>query len=122
MSSAVTCWLSGRMPEFYAGPGRSARRNRMRRSGMHPDRWQRIEAIYHDASALAGDERAAYLHETCRDDPALLAEVESLLDEDGARSFLDTPAANVGRADAQPAGAGQRLGNYLLVDRLGTGS
>ena len=89
---------------------------------MNPERWLRIEAIYHDASALAGDARAAYLRETCSDDPALLAEVRSLLDEDHTQSFLDTPAANVGSADAHPPGVGQRLGNYVLLASLGAGT
>lgn len=89
---------------------------------MKPERWQRIEAIYHEASALAVDERAAYLREACGDDPALLAEVRSLLDEDYAQSFLDTPAARVGEANAHPPGVGQRLGNYVLLASLGTGS
>ena len=72
---------------------------------MKPERWQRIEAIYHEASALAVDERAAYLREACGDDPALLAEVRSLLDEDYA-SRSSTRRLPGRRSECSPARCG----------------
>ncbi len=48
---------------------------------MTPERWQRIEALYHAARARPPAERAAFLAEACPDDEALRREVESLLSE-----------------------------------------
>ena len=35
---------------------------------MTPERWQRIEALYHAAYARPAGERAAFLDEACRGD------------------------------------------------------
>jgi tetratricopeptide (TPR) repeat protein/tRNA A-37 threonylcarbamoyl transferase component Bud32 len=43
------------------------------------DHWQRIEEIFHEASALAGDERTAFLDAASGDDAELRSEVERLL-------------------------------------------
>jgi serine/threonine-protein kinase len=93
---------------------------------MDSDRWQRVESLYHAASALPQDERAAYLRDACGADAALFHEVESLLDADRGLSFLDRPADVQDIAEAQAAGlnaiAGGRVGNYYLLARLGGGS
>src|SRR5215470_7708880 len=46
---------------------------------MTPDRWKRIEEIYHFARGRAPADRAGYLAEACRDDEELRREIESLL-------------------------------------------
>lgn len=51
---------------------------------MTPERWKRTEELYHVASALPPDERAAFLAEACREDKALRRDVESLLNEPGS--------------------------------------
>ena len=93
---------------------------------MDSDRWQRVESLYHAASALPQDERAAYLRDACGADTQLWQEVESLLDADRGLSFLDRPADLRDVAQAQAAGvngiAGGRVGNYYLLARLGGGS
>ena len=48
---------------------------------MTPERWKRVEALYHAARARPSGERAAFLADVCRDDEALRREVESLLNE-----------------------------------------
>lgn len=59
---------------------------------MTPERWQRVEELYHAAFARTPGERAAFLAEACAQDEALRREVESLLDEpvsdDGFLSHL----------------------------------
>ena len=68
---------------------------------MTPERWKRIEELYHAARARPPGERAAFLAEACRDDEALRREVESLLNEpvsdDG---FLAAPALATPRTSA----------------------
>jgi len=60
------------------------------------DRWRRIDALYHEMLARPPGERASALAAACTDDPALLAEVQSLLDQPGsAEEFLNSPAVEV---------------------------
>src|SRR6188474_2149744 len=66
---------------------------------MTPERWRDIERLYHAALERDGDQRAAFLTDVCKDDPALRREVESLLTyRTKASDFIETPAA-----DAYPA-------------------
>ena len=61
---------------------------------MKPDQWERIEKLYHAALALEPSERSTFLDEAASGDPALKAEVESLLRSRAQRgSFLDAPPA-----------------------------
>ena len=48
---------------------------------MDPQRWQRVEGLYHSALERAFDERVAFLAEQCGADDGLRREVESLLVE-----------------------------------------
>jgi eukaryotic-like serine/threonine-protein kinase len=92
---------------------------------MESDRWQRVEALYHAASALPEGERTAYLRDVCGADEQLVQEVESLLDADRGLSFLDRPAEVLditGALAARPDGIVGRVGNYYLLARLGGGS
>ena len=59
---------------------------------MTPDRWKRIEALYHEARARPPADRAAFLAEACADDEAMRRDVESLLDEsESDDGFLAAP-------------------------------
>ena len=60
---------------------------------MTPERWKRVEEIYHAALARPAAARAAFVREACAGDEALLTEVHSLLAQEGASAFLETPAA-----------------------------
>jgi serine/threonine-protein kinase len=92
---------------------------------MTPERWRRIETLYREATALEGDARAEYLKRQCGDDPALLAEVEALLREDGCGDR--TIAEAIGRAASEvvesQAGAliGKRLGVWRLAQCIAHG-
>jgi serine/threonine-protein kinase len=60
---------------------------------MKPERWQRIEQLYHKALELDAQERIAFLVQACPDDPALRREIEALLAaNDRADGFLAAPA------------------------------
>ena len=61
-----------------------------------PERWQKIEGIYHAALERKEGQRATFLNEACAGDEALRREVESLLTQEGATgSFLEAPALEV---------------------------
>jgi eukaryotic-like serine/threonine-protein kinase len=90
------------------------------------DRDGDLERICHDALERPLAERADFLVEACGGDEGLRREAEELLSQDeAAASFLATPAlAMVARAfcAAGPAlAAGQQVGPYTIVCRLGAG-
>ena len=58
---------------------------------MNPERFQRIEQLYHAARERTAEERAALLAQT---DPELRREVESLLAQRTGGEFLERPFAH----------------------------
>ncbi len=97
---------------------------------MTPERWQRIEQIYHAALDQESQRRAAYVAEVCQGDESLQKDVESLLARDASSPAnpLNRPAispADVAPADAAPADAplapGVRLGPYEILSAIGAG-
>jgi eukaryotic-like serine/threonine-protein kinase len=89
---------------------------------MDPERWQRVKAALGEALGLTEGARAAYVERLGAGDPALRAEVESLLraDEAAGSAFLESPAAAV-LEPPSPAHAGRRLGSYELLEEIGAG-
>ena len=93
---------------------------------MKPERWQKVEGIYHAALEREEGQRAAFLNEACGGDESLRREVESLLAQEGATgSFLDAPALEVAaKVMAEDSGRsllGRQLGSYQVLSLLGTG-
>jgi eukaryotic-like serine/threonine-protein kinase len=104
---------------------------------MTPERWGRIEELYHGAQELPPAERSAFLLKACRGDEEMKSRVELLLAQDSGDKFLDAPAADLlthlpssslsDFNDAQPGkhirslSAGARLGPYEIVALLGVG-
>ena len=91
---------------------------------MKPERWKRIEEIYHRARRCAADERAAFVDEACSGDEELRNEVESLLRaDDEAHRFLDTPALNLAAqmiAEQQASFlAGKSISHYEIIEQIG---
>ena len=93
---------------------------------MTPERWKRIEELYHAAHATSQDQRAAFLVDACQNDEALRRQVESLLNEsesdDGflAEPPLVLPAHMV--SELTPAVmTGRTLGGYQLQTLIGAG-
>ena len=60
---------------------------------MTPERWGRIEELYHAAHAKPPAERAAFLAAACPDDDALRRQIESLLTRpQSGDAFFPQPA------------------------------
>ena len=60
---------------------------------MEPERWNRIEQLYHSARRRQPTEQAAFLKEACAGDESLWREVESLLCcRSEAEAFIESPA------------------------------
>jgi TolB-like protein/Tfp pilus assembly protein PilF len=82
---------------------------------MTPERWRRIEALYHAARSRDEDERGAFLTEACAGDASLKGEVESLLAATGPSALDSDPAPRA--ADF----IGRQFGDYRIQSRLGAG-
>ncbi len=103
---------------------------------MEADRWEQVERLFEEARAVPPDERAAFLRAHC-DDRAVRAEVDSLLDaREEAPSFFEAAAEQIvvpaldefegaGVPDGTERGtldlAGQHVGPYRLVEKIGVG-
>ena len=85
---------------------------------MTPERWRRIEALYHEARNITPGGRQAFLEGACRDDESLRREVERLLSEPVSDAFLEEPALHLASRmlleSPPPVLTGQSLGGYLL--------
>ena len=94
---------------------------------MDPERWQRIGELFHRALELGADGRARFLDDACHGDPALRAEVESILahHENSAPPVVPTPPAEEAPARGDLAApellAGRQLGPYRITRMLGQG-
>ncbi len=103
---------------------------------MDSGRWQRVEALFHEALTRRGEAREAYLAAACAGDAALEADVRSLLARAPASDgFLTAPALDDAvRAGVLTAAAGaegpavrpappalERVAHYRIVRRLGEG-
>ncbi len=88
---------------------------------MTPERFQRLERIFHDARQHEGAQRAALLAAACGDDSGLRRDVESLLEQTGP-GVVDLPAAALAaallpRSSRLPAA----VGPYTIEALIGAG-
>jgi serine/threonine protein kinase len=90
---------------------------------MTPERWERIERLFHLASDRALGERPAFLDQACEGDLDLRREIEGLL-------AADSPSGNILKFSAQDLlpdstatqlAAGTLLGPYRIERQLGAG-
>src|SRR5436190_870803 len=97
---------------------------------MKPDRWEKLDGLFHAVLALEPAGRAGYLDEVCVGDEVLRGEVEVLLAaSEKAGSFIEKPAMEVAaRLAAQdPREApttmmvGKTIGHYRIIALLGAG-
>jgi serine/threonine protein kinase/tetratricopeptide (TPR) repeat protein len=102
---------------------------------MQPERWRRVEELFHGALSVEEGRRVAFLEESCAGDPDLRIEVESLLARHKeAGSFLESPALDLaaqGTAEAERvlsqsrgfagAIAGKTVSHYRVLEKLGAG-
>src|SRR5262249_11772794 len=86
---------------------------------MTPDRWKRLEQIYHSARTLDASERAAYVAEACGDDADLQLQIESLLAHGDVLSKYES--ALLPTAAASLLTPGTMVGPYRIEERLDAG-
>ena len=99
---------------------------------MEPERWARVEELYHASLQVATDQRAAFLREACQDDEELRCEVESLLTHQrSAQGFIEAPAFEVAarliahdkahRSDVDPVPEDTLISHFRVLEKLGHG-
>ncbi|MGO9087360.1 MAG: protein kinase domain-containing protein [Candidatus Sulfotelmatobacter sp.] len=100
---------------------------------MKPERWNKIESIFHKALEADEGHRPAVLEESCAGDEALRREVESLIAQhESAGDFIETPAFDAESnllqkrpvpVVVQPRSnlAGSLFGQYRIVEEIGVG-
>jgi len=103
---------------------------------VDPDRWRKIEKLYHAALERTQHDCVAFLQEACAGDESLEREIESLLAEcKETESFLRIPALELeARALAQyqlrsegthtihfTRMIGRTISHYELLEKLGEG-
>src|SRR4051794_31083699 len=88
------------------------------------ERWNKIEQLYHAASALPESERQRYLAAACGDDPEMQRDVEALLAQDSGtllerRTWLQKIGpTDQAHGDLPP---GFALGPYRIQKKIGAG-
>jgi serine/threonine protein kinase/tetratricopeptide (TPR) repeat protein len=90
---------------------------------MTPERWQRIEELYHAALEVSGAERAALLAQS---DPDVRRAVEAMLAQEGSgEAVLDRPAWEHANSLLDPPHKqltpGAQLGPYRVEAKIGEG-
>ncbi|MDZ7638180.1 MAG: serine/threonine-protein kinase [Bryobacterales bacterium] len=98
---------------------------------MDPTRWHEVKAVFAEAAEMAQEARPAFLASRCREDPALLAEVQSLFDaEDSGSGEMSAAIGREARFVAESIDAGRmasstkpgaRFGAYRVIRELGRG-
>jgi WD40 repeat protein len=97
-----------------------ASRNEQGRVTVTVPSWERVKDLLHQAVALGAEPRAKFLDEVCASDPALRAELESLLSVgDGlGAEFLASPATGKFATDGENLGAAGLAAGQIFAQRF----
>jgi len=91
--------------------------------GPDPERWNRLETLFYQASDLHPRDWPVFLDQACGEDESMRQEVESLLAvADHTLSYLREPA--IGTASelaASPVFAGRLIGPWQVLEAIGDG-
>ena len=97
---------------------------------MNPERWHRIEQLYHAALERTADLRGAFLAQACGNDAKLRSEVEMLIGaNEQAGGFLVAPALDLEAKEIAAQNSdpmhlvklGHEFNHYRIISRIGAG-
>src|SRR5262245_43006374 len=86
-----------------------------------PERWKRVEEIFHAARARAVSDRAAYIAEACGDDVSLRRLIDSMLAHGDALSKLES-GIGAGSTTVTAVQAETFIGPYRIEEPLDAGA
>jgi eukaryotic-like serine/threonine-protein kinase len=94
---------------------------------MSTERWQQLDRVFIEAIQRPAAERSGFIEDACRSDAALKAEALALLAaSDDSSEFMATSAleylAKTVAAGGWSLEAGERVGVYTVLNRLGAGA
>jgi serine/threonine-protein kinase len=88
-------------------------------------RWERIQALFHEAADLPREGQRAFVEARCADDPTIAGDVLAMLAEDArGESLLDRPLGEIAGSvlgDPAPDPSLKQIGPYRLLRLLGEG-
>lgn len=93
----------------------------------HAQNWERIEALFNAALYMNAEQRAAYLRDSCSEDPGMLAQVESLLAADseiskvGALDNISFSTTAIHQIAGHEDRSGETIGPYQIMSEIGAG-
>jgi non-specific serine/threonine protein kinase/serine/threonine-protein kinase len=93
-------------------------------SNMDPDRWRRVDDLFHAALEREPQDRIAFLAKECAGDAGLLDQVGRLVEAHArASGFIETPVGAVMRSlvGEDEVAIGAQFGSYKVVGELGRG-
>src|SRR5512132_1030256 len=92
---------------------------------MTPERWERIQVLYHAVRTLPESDRPKFLTDSCGGDAELEHEVRKLLDQPvstgGFMEFVGGPRPAQLDSAARRDLTGRQLGGYRVTSLLGRG-
>jgi eukaryotic-like serine/threonine-protein kinase len=91
----------------------------------NPERWKLLKQIFSRALELENEEQKDYLRRACADDPALLHDVETLLNAYDTRGVIDRSMDQLKVSVISQLKSreiiGKRIGSYRIIKELGRG-
>ncbi len=93
---------------------------------MTPERWKKLDALFHEALEFQGEARAVHLAKRCGADKQLRQEAERLIAAHELEdSFIDSPIfgepVGLTNEEGNDSPIGRRIGPYSIVSLLGQG-
>jgi serine/threonine protein kinase/Tol biopolymer transport system component len=88
---------------------------------MNPERWQKIEQVFHAALQRRPEERASFLEQTCAGDKSLFSDVKLLLTSYGKDDSFFEDSASALAAEMFGDVVGETIGPYEVLSELGSG-
>ena len=94
----------------------------MRGNKLNTKRWQQVKEVLDEALDVPPEDVGAFLDETCKGDPDLRNEVESLLQgREEATDFIEEPVLRLSFSQPEAEPVGSRFGAYEVRRILGRG-
>jgi serine/threonine protein kinase/tetratricopeptide (TPR) repeat protein len=87
---------------------------------VRPERFARLKRLLREVIDLPRDERKGYLDDTCKDDPELRRQVESLLEHEAKLPGI-LKTEGVAPPPSGKSLIGQTISHYRILDQLGVG-